>query len=196
MAFQHEYYVHPTCFDRYNSACSEWMLKRYTGSRPYLWFWAFSLLALLCYLGFAWIAYQFVLDVRQDGGINGLHAIANTVAAAMALGGAVQFHRLARQIGLLDARAPDVREEAGNRVVQRQQNVPVRLTYQQEVRQFFSTTRQAGVDVATAKELFSAGIRTMKQLQASDDETLLDITGVDDAILKRLRHSAMGAVEQ
>ena len=57
----------------------------------------------------------------------------------------------------------------------------------QEIRMFFVGARAAGVNVAIAKALFAAGIRSVKHLRASADEQLLQIHGVGPATVRRLR---------
>ncbi|MEE9342177.1 MAG: helix-hairpin-helix domain-containing protein [Gammaproteobacteria bacterium] len=180
MAFQHDYYVHPTCFDRYNAACSDWVFKRYTGSRSYLWFWTFVALALCCYLGCLYIAYGFAAAVGSGQAISGWGSIANTVAVAMALGGGIQFHRIARQISPRGQGQHSTEGLARERQSQQ--------AYRQDVQVFFQQVKSAGIDVATARALFNANIRTHEQLKQVKDAALLSLPGIDSTVLDRLRH--------
>jgi hypothetical protein len=55
------------------------------------------------------------------------------------------------------------------------------------VQAFFAGVRAAGVNVAIARALFAAGIRSPRQLRAASDDELAAIRGVGPATVRKLR---------
>ena len=55
------------------------------------------------------------------------------------------------------------------------------------LQRFFAGVRAAGVNVAIAKALFTAGIRSPQQLMAASDRRLVAIRGVGPATVRKLR---------
>ncbi len=61
------------------------------------------------------------------------------------------------------------------------------LADRQAVQEFFTGVRAAGVNVAIAKALFTAGVRTIQHLDCIADSELYDIHGVGPATVRKLR---------
>ena len=57
----------------------------------------------------------------------------------------------------------------------------------QAVQEFFTGVRAAGVNVAIAKALFAAGVRTAQHLDHTEDSDLYGIRGVGPATVRKLR---------
>jgi len=55
------------------------------------------------------------------------------------------------------------------------------------VQEFFTGVRAAGVNVAIAKALFAAGVRSAQHLSRTDDSDLYGIRGVGPATVRKLR---------
>ena len=55
------------------------------------------------------------------------------------------------------------------------------------VQEFFTGVRAAGVNVAIAKALFAAGVRSVQLLSRADDSYLYGIHGVGPATVRKLR---------
>lgn len=203
---EHEFYAAPTVFDLWQDRTGGWLGAHVAKLRPYVWSIAFSSLATFV-LGIAGIVlvcsvYQ---RVSSDLSVAWNHSMAQWLTVLMAL---LSCHALLEQalrawpqdralplrwqklVSLCGFRPPvaaaDRPSDAGPAPARSVTNGAKGVTAR-EIRIFFVGARAAGVNVAIAKALFAAGIRSVSQLRATDDEQLLQIHGVGPATVRRLR---------
>jgi hypothetical protein len=197
----HEFYADPTVFDLWQDRTGGWFSVRIARLRPYLWSVAFAALAMLL-LGIALtvLAYSVYQRVQSGAGPGWNQLLAQWLTALMAL---LACHGLLEQalaawprerafppqlrklVWLCGFRAPVAAERPA--AAAGALNTGFQAATAQEIRVFFVGARAAGVNVAIAKALFAAGIRSVSQLRASADEQLLQIHGVGPATVRRLR---------
>jgi hypothetical protein len=198
----HEFYADPTVFDLWQDRTGGWFSVRIARLRPYLWSVAFSGLAVLLLgialsvLGFS--VYQRVQSGAGPGWNQSLAQWLTVLMALLACHGLLEQAltawpgerafppRLRRLVWLCGFRAP-VTAERRAVAAAGALNTGFQAATAQEIRMFFVGARAAGVNVAIAKALFAAGIRSVSQLRASADEQLLRIHGVGPATVRRLR---------
>ena len=198
----HEFYADPTVFDLWQDRTGGWFSVRIARLRPYLWSVAFSGLAMLL-LGIALSVLGFSLyqRVQSGAGPGWNQSLAQWLTVLMAL---LACHGLLEQaltawpgerafppqlrklVWLCGFRAP-VPAERPAVAAAGALNTGSQAATAQEIRMFFVGARAAGVNVAIAKALFAAGIRSVSHLRASADEQLLQIHGVGPATVRRLR---------
>jgi hypothetical protein len=199
---EHEFYADPTVFDLWQDRTGGWLGARIAKLRPYVWSIAFSGLAVSL-LGIALIVlgYSFYQRVGSGASLAWNHSMAQWLTALMAL---LSCHGLLEQaleawprdrvfprqlqklVRLCGFRVPadgDCLSVAGSALVKNS----VGAATAREIRTFFVGARAAGVNVAIARALFAAGIRSVSQLRATDDAQLLQIHGVGPATVRRLR---------
>ena len=198
----HEFYADPTVFDLWQDRTGGWFSVRAARLRPYIWSVAFSGLAVLL-LGIAlsvlgYSVYQRVQSGAAPGWNNSLAQWLTVLMALLACHGLLEQAltawprervfppRLRKLVRLCGFRAPVTAERpavAATGTV----HTGFEAATAQEIRMFFVGARAAGVNVAIAKALFAAGIRSVSHLRASADEQLLQIHGVGPATVRRLR---------
>ncbi len=209
----HEFYADPTVFDVWQGRASDWFCRRTRRLCPYGWTLAFAAMAALFALTavgmFGWS-----LVSRMQGLAAWNQSMAQVITVMMALlacqamlqqalqswpAGIVMPRRLRRVIRLcgweVPATALPVKPGHQTRRRVHQSNVhraPVAPS-RQAIQAFFSGVRTAGVNVTIARALFSAGIRTPRQLCRASDERLLKIRGVGPATVRKLRNYFDGA---
>jgi len=209
----HEFYADPTVFDVWQGRASDWFCRRTRRLCPYGWTLAFAAMAALFALTavgmFGWS-----LVSRMQGLAAWNQSMAQVITVMMALlacqamlqqalqswpVGVVMPRRLRRMIRLcgweVPATALPVKPGHQTRRRVHQSNVhraPVAPS-RQVIQAFFSGVRTAGVNVTIARALFSAGIRTPRQLCRASDACLLKIHGVGPATVHKLRHYFDGA---
>lgn len=191
MSYSHDYYVHPTLFDGWQAAAARYLRAGYRCACSYGWGWGFAAVALLCYLSVALImANAAVAGSAASAAAGWSSSLATAIAGAMALGGGVRFQQLARQALAQPAPIPQARPILSPRTQAARPRPPAGASADasRQLREFFTGVRLAGINVAIARALFSAGIRTPEQVMASSDARLLRIQGVGPATLRRLRH--------
>lgn len=197
-----DFYADPTVFDQWQYETGNWCCSRIEMLRPYAWLTSFAVLGLifLCTaLGVCLHALQSSLAADIEPLWNQL--LAQGVTVVMAL---IAAHSLFRQavhawpdyIQLPDwmariarlfrpqqaarpglVRAPaEAQKPSANVAVNRQ-----------AVQEFFSGVRAAGINVAIAKALFAAGVRSAYHLSRAPDHYLHSIHGVGPATVRKLR---------
>ncbi len=198
----HEFYADPTVFDIWHERTGGWFSMLVARLCPYLWSVAFACLAMLL-LGIALSVLGYSVYQRVDSGasLGWNQSMAQWLTVLMAL---LSCHGMVAQaltawprerafppclrklVQLCGFRAPAA---AGRPAVAAA--LPPRTRAEaataQELRAFFVGARAAGVNVAIAKALFAAGIRSVSQLRAAEDAQLLQIHGVGPATVRRLR---------
>ena len=199
---EHEFYADPTVFDLWHDRTGGWFSVQVAKLRPYVWSVAFSGLAMLL-LGIALIvlAYSVYQRVGSGASLGWNHSMAQWLTVLMALLACHSLlqqalrawprerafpQRLRRFALLCGFRAPAVVNSpsvAGPGLVRNS----VDAATARELRAFFVGARAAGVNVAIARALFAAGIRSVSQLRAADNAQLLRIHGVGPATVRRLR---------
>jgi hypothetical protein len=199
---EHEFYADPTVFDIWHDRTGGWFSVQVAKLRPYFWSLAFSGLAILL-LGIALnvLVYSVYQRIGSGAGPGWNHSMAQWLTVLMAL---LSCHslleqalrawprerafpqRLRRLVRLCGFREPAIANSAsvaGQGLVRNS----VDAATAKEIRTFFVGARAAGVNVAIAKALFAAGIRSVSQLRAADDAQLLRIHGVGPVTVRRLR---------
>ena len=199
---EHEFYADPTVFDLWHDRTGGWFSVQVAKLRPYVWSIAFSGLAtLLLAIAVVVLTYSVYQRLGSGAGPGWNHSMAQWLTVLMAL---LSCHsvlaqalrawprerafpqRLRRLVRLCGFREPAVvgsPSVAGPALVRN--NVEAATT--REIRTFFVGARAAGVNVAIARALFAAGIRSVSHLRAADDAQLLKIHGVGPATVRRLR---------
>ena len=195
---ENDFYADPTVFDLWQARTGGWLATRLARLRPYAWSLLFSGLAVLM-LGIAATVLAVSVYQRLAGGVEPAwnQSAAQWLTVLMALlscHSLVQqalrawpserrfprrLQRLAGLCGPLPRRGDDCAAAP-----QRPDAVPAAA---QEIRVFFAGVRAAGINVAIAKALFAAGIRSVSHLRQTDDAQLLQIHGVGPATVRRLR---------
>ncbi len=206
----HEFYADPTVFDYWQSRCSGVLCAYARKLSPYGWTLAFFAAAVvfavtaMCMFGWALTG-----RMSQDGLVAWNQSMAQVITILMSLlacqallqqalqswpQGFPVPHRLRRLILLCGWDVPAASPpEKARRDLQhphaREATEPVMRPgpARDEVQAFFAGVRAAGVNVAIARALFSAGVRTPQQLCATSDRRLLMIHGVGSATVRKLR---------
>jgi len=197
---ENEFYADPTVFDLWQERASGWLGARLARLRPYVWSLLFSGLGLLMSVIAASVL-AVSLYQRLSSGMDPAwnQSAAQWLTVLMAL---LSCHSLLQQ-----ALRAWPREQPLPRRLQRLAawcgHFPLKADGRasapqpqfrgdtpgaaQEIRAFFAGVRAAGVNVAIARALFAAGIRSLSQLRQTDDAQLLRIRGVGPATVRRLR---------
>jgi len=202
----HEFYADPTVFDHWQSRASEWLCRRTRKLCPYGWALAFAAMAGL----FALIAVAVFIAALVGGAgqhvVAWNHAMAQVITIMMAMlacqallqqalrswpAGLPMPRRLRRLVRLCGWKVPVTARPAGPAPKRRGYDGGRRgattADSREDVQAFFAGVRAAGVNVAIARALFSAGVRTPRQLCRASDECLLAIRGVGPATVNKLR---------
>ena len=209
----HEFYADPTVFDYWQGRASDWFCRRSRTLCPYGWTLAFAAMAALFALTAVGV-FSWSLVSRLQGLAAWNQSMAQVITIMMALlacqamlqqalqswpAGIVMPRRLRRVIRLCGWEVPATAlpVKPGHQTRQRvhQSNVhkaPVEPS-RQAIQAFFSGVRAAGVNVTMARALFSAGVRTPRQLRRASDEHLLKIRGIGPATVRKLRNYFDGA---
>ncbi|MCO6414352.1 MAG: helix-hairpin-helix domain-containing protein [Thiogranum sp.] len=196
---KHEFYAEPTVFDHWQSSAECWFSRCGEKLAPYLWFSAFCGLALT----FVVIAMGVFLNLVlyrfgvQPQGWN--QAMAQGVTAITAL--LASQHLLYQAVRSLpdDANLPpyvwavldlvvgSATTGAGGRADRVKNRHPDRRDADPTLQEFFAGVRAAGVNVSVARTLFTAGIRSPRQLCARTDGQLLELRGIGPVTVRKLR---------
>jgi hypothetical protein len=195
---EHEFYADPTVFDVWQERTGGWVAQQVRRLRPFAWSSAFYTLAV-SFLAIALVVLVCSVYQRVAGAVPPSwnqscaqwltmllallfgHGLFEQAARAWPRDRALPLRRRARggsPAGRVHGRPAAVQSAASNA----QQAATV-----EETRLFFVGTRAAGVNVAIARALFAARIRSVSQLHAADDAQLLQIPGVGPATVRRLR---------
>lgn len=199
---KHEFYADPTLFDQWQRSASDWFCEKSDKIRPYGWTIGFALLGAalilvsLTALGFSLHSAASRLAPAWN------QALARGVTAVAALAAAQALLRQALDAWPQNTRIPAQVLKAGRYVGWRPMrpvraaNVAVTKSVEKRsqsgpdgeaLQRFFAGVRAAGVNVAIAKALFAAGIRSPQQLMAASDRRLVAIRGVGPATVRKLR---------
>ena len=199
---EHEFYADPTLFDQWQRSDSDWLCEKGDECCPYGWSLGFALLGTalvlvsLTALGFSLHSAATQLAPAWND------SLARGITAVTALAAAQALFRQALDAWPQNTRIPAQVLKAGRYVGWRPMrpvraaNVavtkPVEKCSQsspdgEALQRFFAGVRAAGVNVAIAKALFAAGIRSPQQLMAASDRRLVAIRGVGPATVRKLR---------
>lgn len=196
-------YYDRTWFDELGAwllqACRRYMPR----SRGQLWSTGFSLFAGLCVAWAAGLAtHCIVFDVTPN------ECLAQMLAAVLLLVAAQHFltatgmsatSSLPRRKLICRSDAallPAARAQVQTKAVAIPPSVPVqpsRQSYQgkpqpaTDPKQFFHAVKNAGINVRIARTLYSAGFRSGDQVRDCEDSRLLEIDGIGQATLRKLR---------
>lgn len=202
---KHDFYADPTLFDQWQSSAGSWLCARGEKIGPYLWSIAFVAAGAVLLCVSLLVLGTLVHDTAAHLTTGWNQSLAQGVTAVVALASAQSLFRQALNAWPEDIKLPRQLREAGRyvgwRTVARPQ--PATLTSvekartvarsakstaeQQDVQAFFAGVRAAGVNVAIAKALFAAGIRSPRQLLKASDRQLSAIRGVGPATVHKLR---------
>lgn len=199
---KHEFYAEPTVFDQWQSSVECWLLLRREKLAPYSWFMAFSGLALT----FLLVAMVVCLDLLQQnaGGLqaqtwNQIMAEGVTLIVALLASQHLlyQAKRALPDPAMLPAKIRDILDfvvgaagtpGTGNPCADTDTPRSAAPRPEPTLQEFFAGVRAAGVNVSIARTLFTAGIRSPRQLLACDDVQLLQIRGIGPATVCKLRN--------
>ncbi|MDT8386190.1 MAG: helix-hairpin-helix domain-containing protein [Thiogranum sp.] len=195
---KHDFYADPTVFDYWQNNARDWICERLGRVCPYAWSFAFLLIGLACALIGITVFFNMLMQA-----VSGLEAVAwnqlaaQTLTLLVALTATPAPFKVAmkawpkRQLPKsLAAAVARWGLDSGSPMGERPQDstpVEVNPAGREAVQEFFAEVRAAGVNVAIAKTLFGAGIRSAHQLRNIPDSDLLNIRGVGPATLHRLR---------
>ncbi len=211
----HEFYADPTVFDYWQSRASDWFCHYSRRLCPYGWTLAFASMATLFALtAVAVFAWTLMGRMGGDGLVAWNQSMAQVITIMMALlacqallqqalqswpAGTPMSRRLRRLVRLcgweVPAAALPSKAYSQHQIHTLQSDArkaPV-ATSREDIQAFFSGVRAAGVNVTIARALFSAGVRTPRQLCSASDERLLAIRGVGPATVSKLRNHFDGA---
>ncbi|MGD2076659.1 MAG: helix-hairpin-helix domain-containing protein [Gammaproteobacteria bacterium] len=200
---EHEFYADPTVFDLWQEQTGGWFSGHGARLQPYAWSLAFiGSAAILLGIGCGVLGCSVVQ--RLDGGLQPpwSQSVAQWLTVLIALPAAqallqqsllawpagrrmperlrVAFHRCGFSV-------PAVSRPAGPDAAGAPVSVVFASAGDREAKTFFAGVREAGINVTSAKALFSAGIRSAQQLHEATDGQLLQIHGVGPATVRRLR---------
>lgn len=206
----HEFYADPTVFDYWQSRCSNVLCSYARKFAPYGWTLAFAVMAMLfAVTAVAVFGWTLITDVGGEGSVAWNQSMAQVITIMMALlacqallqqalrswpQGFVMPQRLRHIICLCGWEVPAAAKPRKARPAFR--HPPVRRVVaplkqspagRDDIQAFFAGVRAAGVNVAIARALFSAGVRTPRQLCAASDKKLLAIHGVGSVTVRKLR---------
>lgn len=209
----HEFYAQPTVFDQWHASIGSWLGVRFSGLCPYSWVIGFSVLGCICL-----ITAMTVLAVTlgssagsttlfwNDSMAQGLTVLVGLIAAQILFRQALDawpqhielptaWQRVGHCVGWQQPAQPRLVAKQTAVVVSLPRPVPASTSAvndQQAVQAFFSGVRAAGINVAIAKALFGAGIRSPQHLLKARDEQLFAIHGVGPATVRKLRSQFKG----
>ena len=204
----HEFYAEPTVFDRWQSRTGNWMCSHFSGLWPYSWVIGFGALgAIFLVTAMAVLASTLTSSSAAATELLWNQSIAQTMIVLIGLTAAqtlfrqaldawpsefelpLCWRRLGRCVGWQQpARRRSVQNTVAATQERRAKPRPKRpAEEQQAIQEFFAGVRAAGVNVAIAKALFGAGIRSPRQLLKAKDRHLHAIHGVGPATVRKLR---------
>jgi hypothetical protein len=199
----HEFYAQPTVFDQLHASIGNWVCARLNGLCPYSWVIGFSVLGSIFFVTAMTVlaatlssSADSTTHFWNDSMAQGLTVLVGLTAAQTLFRQALDawpedtrlpviWRRIGRYVGWKPARKRPVSKPA-NVVVNLHRRAPDTAD-QQAVQAFFSGVRAAGINVAIAKALFGAGIRSPRHLLNARDEQLFAIHGVGPATVRKLR---------
>lgn len=203
----HEFYAEPTVFDHWQTRIGSWLCSRFSGLCPYGWVIGFGVLGLV-FLVIAMAAFALILNSSADSSpLVWNQSIAQTLIVLIGLTAAQMLFRQAlvgwpsqielpvfwRRMGCYIGSQQPIRQQSAKQTVAttelyRPNPVPKQSAEdRQAIQDFFAGVRAAGVNVAIAKALFGAGIRSPRQLLKARDRHLHAIHGVGPATVRKLR---------
>ena len=206
----HEFYADPTVFDYWQTRCSSVLCSYTRKLSPYGWTLAFTAMAILFAVTAAGVfGWTLMTRMSDEGLVAWNQSMAQVITIMMALlacqallqqalrswpPGFAMPQRLRRLIHACGwevpaGATPQKARQGFRHSPARQAPVPVKQIPRgrDDIQTFFAGVRAAGVNVAIARALFSAGVRTPRQLCAASDERLLAIHGVGSATVRKLR---------
>lgn len=200
--FEHEFYADPTVFDQWQNSTGHWFGSGLAKLSPFSWALGFCGLAAV----FLFVAIGvFIASLQQSGQGDTLvlwnQVLAQGLTIIIALTASNGLFKQAmqawpRHISVSDALRglagfPGVRNPQPaelNSVADAPSKTTVDLAADRRaVQEFFTGVRAAGVNVAIAKALFKAGVRTAEHLNNTEDSALCSICGVGPATVRKLR---------
>lgn len=198
---KHEFYADPTVFDQLAEHSRHWFCSRLGHLCPYGWTLGFASLSVV-FLGLT----AAVLVTTLAGGASG-HALswndslARGIVVVVGLVASQGLCRLALTAWPENIAMPLQLLRLGKAIAwQQTSRAPARTRpirkdrrhttprEREQVQAFFTGVRAAGVNVAIARALFNAGIRSPQQLLKARDEQLHSIRGVGPATVRKLRN--------
>jgi len=198
---EHEFYADPTVFDLWQDRAGGWFSVWADRVSPYAWCIGFFTVAITFVLVALGVFFTTLLNhVGADTPLYWNQSLAQSVTICMALIAANYSLRqalrvwpehvaLPKRLQMLNGVYGRGFKEAERSVSSPQAAVPLAQIQvdAQAIQAFFAGVRAAGVNVAIAKALFDAGIRSARHLCSASDEQLLDIRGVGPATVRKLR---------
>jgi len=199
---ENEFYADPTVFDQWQSNTGNWFGSGLEKLSPFFWALVFCSLAA----AFLLVAIGVFIDSLQHSGPGATaemwnQTLAQGVTFIIALTASTGLSKQARKswprtiaisdgfrglAGFAGCRKPQ--QAALTSVSNASPNTPQILAAdRQAVQEFFAGVRAAGVNVAIAKALFAAGVRSAQLLSATEDSYLYGIHGVGPATVRKLR---------
>ncbi|VAW81389.1 hypothetical protein MNBD_GAMMA13-1212 [hydrothermal vent metagenome] len=190
-----QFYAEPTVFDRCQMRISGWLRSHLSGLPPYGWVVGFGVLGSI-----SLITAIAVLAVTLSSGADGdpllwNQSIARVLVISIGLTAAqvlfrqalnawpsyiklpLFWHRIGRYVGWQQPARRHRPNSAARQPVEDQQ----------AIQDFFAGVRAAGVNVAVARALFGAGIRSSHHLLTAHDGQLRSIRGIGPATVRKLR---------
>lgn len=206
----HEFYADPTVFDYWQARCSNVLCSYTRKLSPYGWTLAFAAMAMLfAVTAVAIFGWTLMTRMGGEGTVAWNQSMAQVITIMMALlacqallqqalrcwpQGFTMPQRLRRMIRLCGweipvAATPQKARPAFRHPPARKAKSAIKQNSsgRDDIQAFFTGVRAAGVNVAIAQALFSAGVRTPRQLCAASDEKLLAIHGVGSVTVRKLR---------
>jgi len=209
----HEFYAQPTVFDQWHASIGSWICARFNGLCPYSWVIGFGVLGCISFIT-AIAVFAVTLGssagsttlLWNDSMAQGLTVLVGLIAAQILFRQAFDawpahielptaWQRVGRSVGWQQPAQPRLASKQTAVVVSLPRPVPASSSAaddQQAVQAFFSGVRAAGINVAIARALFGAGIRSPQHLLKARDEQLFAIRGVGPATVRKLRSQFKG----
>jgi hypothetical protein len=202
---KHEFYADPTLFDHWHSRAGNWLVVCGEKTCPYLWTIAFALAATTLVSVSLLVVGISVRDTAAYLPPTWNRLLAQGITTVTALAAAQYLYQQAINAWPEDHKLPAWLHEAGHYVgwkpavkvrpvkviTPKTAGDPARpakpVVDREAVQAFFAGVRAAGVNVAIAKALFAAGIRSPQQLLQASDRQLVAIRGVGPATVHKLR---------
>ena len=199
---EHEFYADPTVFDQWQNNTGNWFGSGLEKLSPFSWALGFCGLAA----AFLLVAIGVFIDALQHSGPGGAaemwsQTLAQGVTFIIALTASTGLSKQAMKswprtiaisggfrglAGFAGWRKPQ--QAALISVSNASPNTPLNLAAdRQAVQEFFAGVRTAGVNVAIAKALFAAGVRSAQHLSRTEDSYLYGIHGVGPVTVRKLR---------
>lgn len=208
----HEFYAQPTVFDQWHASIGNWLCGRFSDLCPYSWVIGFGMLGSMFLVTAMAVLAVTLSSSAGSAGLFWNDSIAQGLTVVVGLTASQILFRQALDAWPAEAGLPAAWQrigryvgwqQSGRQQVSNKTAVVVRLPRpapaspvdtddKQAVQAFFSGVRAAGVNVAIAKALFGAGIRSPQHLLKARDEQLFAIRGVGPATVRKLRSQFKG----